>query len=360
MALTYNSLFLVTVVALISPILSVRVFRGLIPAVVIEILFGILVGPSGLHIVTSTKYVDFMANFGFSYLMFLSGLELDFGLIFEKTQTQRISPWVRAILFFLSTFAVSAGIAALLFALHWILHPFIVALVLSTTSTGILTPALKESAWIADVFGQELLAAGLVADMLTLMAITGYVAFHTSGNAFSILLVMVLLLMFVILYRLFRLFAHVRGLQTVENATSEMGLRWAFALILSFLAFSETLGTEVVVGAFLAGAIVSLLAERHSPLTQKLNSIGYGFLLPIFFVNVGLKFSVHSLAAETNFWLMLAVMLVGMYLNKTLPALVFMRRFPVQQRFAGGVLLSARLSLIIAASQIGSQIGVLT
>ena len=92
MAATYNSLFLVTIVALLSPWLSSRVFRGLVPAVVIEILMGILIGNSGFHIAQSTKYLNFMAEFGFSYLMFLSGLELDFDLIFERKKYQENCP----------------------------------------------------------------------------------------------------------------------------------------------------------------------------------------------------------------------------------------------------------------------------
>lgn len=359
MASTYNSLFLVTIVALLSPWLSSRLLRGLVPAIVIEILLGILIGPSGFHLAISTKYVNFMADFGFSYLMFLSGLELDFDLIFEKTQGTGKPAWVRGIAFFLTTTAISYGISLGLFAIGWVQHPFVVGLVLSTTSTAILLPALKEKGWLNDSFGQELMVFGLLADMITLLSLTTYVAFHASSNGFGVLLVMVLLMVFVLLYRVLRYVAK-RGFTTIENATSEMGIRGAFALILMFLALSETLGTEVIVGAFLAGAIVSLLSERHSLLTRKLNSIGYGFLLPIFFVNVGMKFSVQALHGRLAFWVMMGILFLGMFLNKVLPALYFLRRYPIQQRVAGGMLMSARLSLIIAASQIAAQIGALS
>ncbi len=359
LAATYNSLFLVTIVALLSPWLSSRIFRGLVPAVVIEILMGILIGNSGFHIAQSTKYVNFMAEFGFSYLMFLSGLELDFDLIFERKKATGKPPWILGVTFFLATSIISYFVALLLFYIGWIQHPFVVGLVLSTTSTGILLPALKEKGWISDPFGQQLMVFGLLADMITLLAITAYVAFHTSGNAFSILLVMVLLMFFVVIYRLLRYVAKTRGFSSIENATSEMGLRGSFALILMFLAFSETLGTQVIVGAFLAGAIISLLSKGQSTLTTKLNSIGYGFLLPIFFVNVGMKFSIQALDSRPVFWIMMIVLLLTMFLNKVLPSLYFLRRFPIKQRLAGGMLLSSRLSLIIAASQIAVQIGAL-
>lgn len=360
MEATYNSLFLVTIVALLSPWLSTRILRGLVPAIVIEILLGILIGPNGFHVAQSTKYVGFMANFGFSYLMFLSGLELDFDLIFQRTPGSGRPAWLRGLAFFVITTVISYAVAFVLLAVGWDQHPFVIGLVLSTTSTGILLPALKEKGWVSDPFGQQLMVFGLIADMITLLAITAYVALHTHGNGFSVLLVMVLLMIFVVLYRLLRFVANTRGFRTIENATSEMGLRGAFALILLFLALSETLGTEVIVGAFLAGAIISLLSERHSQLTAKLNSIGYGFLLPIFFVNVGMQFNVKSLDVNPVFWITMAVMLITMFLNKVLPAMYFLRTYPVRQRFAGGMLLSSRLSLIIAASQIAAQIGALS
>lgn len=360
MAATYNSLFLVTIVALLSPWLSSRIFRGLVPAVVIEILMGILIGNSGFHIAQSTKYVNFMGEFGFSYLMFLSGLEMDFDLIFERKKSTGKPLWVLGITFFVATSMISYLVALTLFSVGWVQHPFVVGLVLSTTSTGILMPALKEKGWISDPFGQQLMVFGLLADMITLLSITAYVAFHTTGNAFSILLVMVLLMFFVVIYRILRYVAKTRGFTSIENATSEMGLRGSFALILMFLAFSETLGTQVIVGAFLAGAIVSLLSKGQSILTNKLNSIGYGFLLPIFFVNVGMKFSIQALDSRPVFWIMMIVLLMTMFLNKLLPSFFFLRRFPIKQRMAGGVLLSSRLSLIIAASQIAVQIGALS
>lgn len=359
MEATYNSLFLVTIVALLSPWLSSKALRGLVPAVVIEILLGILIGPQVFHFASSTNYVDFMANFGFSYLMFLSGLELDFDLMFERN-TEGRPAWLSGLVFFFTTALLSYIVAFTLLLVGWVQHPFVVGLVLSTTSTGILMPALKERGWIHDPFGQQLMVFGLLADMITLLAITAYVTLHTTGNGFSILLIMVLLMFFVVIYRLLRYVAKTRPFSTIENATSEMGLRGAFALILMFLAFSQTLGTEVIVGAFLAGAIVSLLSERHSLITRKLNSIGYGFLLPIFFVNVGLKFNLKAFDTHAVFWITLLILFVTMYVNKLAPSLYFFRRHPIPQRLAGGMILSSRLSLVIAASQIATQIGALT
>ena len=360
LAHTYNSLFFVTVAALLSPWLSIRAFRGILPSVVLEIILGFLIGPHVLNLATSSSSISFLATFGFSYLMFLSGIEMDFDLLFRRPATGGRAPWSRGLLFVILTSAVSLVVVVILYRVHFIQHLWIMVLLLSTTSVGIVTPALKEAGWISFDFGQEILLYALMADVLTLVFFTAYVTFHTTGNAFSLLLVMVLLLVFVMLWRLLRLAQRLNLFSRVENATSEIGMRFAFTLILAFLALSETLGTEVVIGAFLAGAIISLLSDKHSILNSKLNSVGYGFLIPIFFVNVGLQFNFKSLTGTFTFVVAMVIFLVVMYLNKLIPAFFLMRRFPRRHQLAGGFLLSSRLSLTIAASQIGLQIGLIS
>ncbi len=357
---TYYSLLVVTLAALVSPFISVKLTKSLVPAIVIEILLGILVGPKVLHLASTTPYVGFLSNLGFSYLMFLSGLEIDFDLILQRADDHSHAPWVKGILFFATALLLSMLIAYILYSLGLITHPMFVTLVLSTTSLGIVTPALKEKGWLLVPFGQEILLYALLADIVTLLLVAAYTSLHTTGNASGILLIMVLLLVFVLVYRFLKAVRKLPAFSIVENATSEMGLRGAFALILVFLAMAEALGTEVVVGAFLAGAIVSLLSQKHSELMQKLNSIGYGFFLPIFFVNVGLTFTMPSLQGNAITWITLVVLFLAMYLNKIVSTMVWMRHTPAKKRLSAGFLLGSQLSLTIVASKIGQQIGVLT
>lgn len=360
MTQTYIPLLVVALIALVSPWVSIRLFRGFLPAIVIEIVLGFVIGPNGFHFVSTSQNVEFLANFAFSYLMFLSGLELDFDLLFER-KTQRSRPaWMSGLAFFLVTLGISAIISLMLWRIHLIQDVMVTTLMLSTTSVGIVTPALKEKGWLNVPFGQQTLVFALFADMLTLLLFSTYIAVHASGNAVSFLLVMVLIACFVFLYRGLKIVKRIPRLRVVQNATSELGIRASFALILVFLVLSSTLGVETIVGAFLAGAIVSLLDERHSILSHKLNSIGYGFLLPIFFVNVGMKFSFGRLSTGWSFVLVLLVSLLTMYANKLIPALIFYKKFPTRQRIAGGFLLSARLSLVIAAAQISVQSHALT
>lgn len=357
---TYHSLFFVAIAGLMSPWLSIRLFRGILPAVVIEIAIGYLIGPHTLHLASSNEEVDFMAAFGFSFLMFLSGIELDFALLFHKSPSGKTAPWIRGMLFFFVTLAFSLLLSLTLFAAGSIKDIFVTTLILSTTSVGIVTPALKEKGWLSNHFGQEVMVFALIADVFTLILFTGYITFYTTGDALSIIVVLLILLAFIFMYRFILAVRKLKSLGIVESATSEIGLRGSFALILAFLALSKTLGTEVVIGAFLAGAIISLLSQKHSTLINKLNSIGYGFLLPIFFVNVGMDFDVGTLEGSPGFWIAMCLCLAGMYLNKIIPALLFFSTYPFEQRAAAGMLLSSRLSLLIAASQIAAQTGILS
>ncbi|KPV42958.1 cation:proton antiporter [Alicyclobacillus ferrooxydans] len=359
MSPTYNSLFLVTVAAVLGPWISTHLFRSVIPSVIVEILIGFLIGPHILHLAQQTANINFLSQFGFAYLMFLSGMELDFDLLLERPAKGDSPSWLRGLIFFAITLAISLAVALWLHHVGLVKSVLMVTLLLSTTSLGLVTPALKERGWIGDKFGQEVLLYALIADVATLIVFTAYITFHSTGNAFSFLLVMVLLLFFVFVYRVLLAARHLPIFRVVENATSEIGIRASFALVLAFLAFSETLGTEVVIAAFLAGAIISLLAEKHSQLTTKLNSIGYGFFIPIFFVSVGMQFNLTAMTGTSAFLWMMLLLLATMYVNKLLPSLWFLRRFGFRQRLAGGFLLSSRLSLMIAASQIGEQAGLI-
>lgn len=141
---TYYSLLFVTVIAFLSPWASYRLTRGLVPAIVVEILLGIIVGPSGFHLTESTNYVTFLSDLAFSYLMFLSGLEIDFDLILQSGRNNERAPWLKGILFFITAMVASGVIAYLLYGLHLVHHPLFLTFILSTTSIGIVTPALKK------------------------------------------------------------------------------------------------------------------------------------------------------------------------------------------------------------------------
>ncbi len=152
-----------------------------------------------------------------------------------------------------------------------------------------------------------------------------------------------------------------RVLEELSSATSQIKVRAAFTMMLIFVALAEMLGTEIILGAFLAGAIVSLLKKpEDSELVHQLDAIGYGFFIPIFFIMVGVDFNLTSLISSPSALLLVPFLLISAAAVKLLPALVFKTSFSWKQTLAAGTILSSRLSLIIAASAIGLRIGVIS
>jgi CPA2 family monovalent cation:H+ antiporter-2 len=364
----FLSLLLITGLAAFVPLLASRFRRLHIPIVVGEILVGIIVGRSGLNLIEPSPALDFLATFGFTYLMFLSGLEVDFAAILNlKTgaSRQRLgNPLSLGLLVFAIT--VGGGLAVAL-GLAWaslIQNPLIMALILSTTSLGIVVPVLKERALTGTTYGQSLLVSALVADFATLLLISFAVAAISRGLTLDLLLVLLLLGAFATLARMGQLAARVPGLrravEELSHTTAQIQVRGAFALMVAFIVLAEGLGTEIILGAFLAGAIISLLAKREgSHLHIKMEAIGFGFFVPIFFVMVGVSFDLPALLSSSRALLLVPLLLGVAYVIKILAALPYRVNFSWRETLAAGALLSSRLSLIIAAAAIALDLEII-
>jgi CPA2 family monovalent cation:H+ antiporter-2 len=364
----FLSLLLITGLAAFVPLLASRFRRLHMPIVVGEILVGIIVGRSGLNLIEPSPALDFLATFGFTYLMFLSGLEVDFAAILNlKTgaSRQRLgNPLSLGLLVFAIT--VGGGLAVAL-GLAWaslIQNPLIMALILSTTSLGIVVPVLKERALTGTTYGQSLLVSALVADFATLLLISFAVAAISRGLTLDLLLVLLLLGAFATLARMGQLAARVPGLrravEELSHTTAQIQVRGAFALMVAFIVLAEGLGTEIILGAFLAGAIISLLAKREgSHLHIKMEAIGFGFFVPIFFVMVGVSFDLPALLSSSRALLLVPLLLGVAYVIKILAALPYRVNFSWRETLAAGALLSSRLSLIIAAAAIALDLEII-
>ncbi len=370
---SFIPLLIVVSIAFLVPLFLTRFSRLGIPVVVGEILAGIILGRSGLGIVEETQMLEILSILGFSLLMFLSGLEIDFSSILSGTGKIRKSwlnrmiqnPFVLGGILFLLTFGGALLTAALVHKLDLVSEPWIIALVLSTTSLGVVVPVLKERGYIGNPYGQSILAAAIIADFASILAISIYVLLRSNGLTLDILLILVLFAVFVAVHRLTALFQkHLpteRILEKLASPTSQIKLRGAIALALVFIALAESLGIENILGAFLAGVILSMASSSStSALREKLDGIGYGFFIPIFFVMVGIRFDLPALLGSKEAVIIVPFLLIAAYLIKLVPALLLSRLYSWRETFAAGFLLSSRLSLIIAAAAIGFQLGVIS
>ncbi len=357
----FYSLLIIILAAFIVPFITSHIRFVRLPVVIGEIIAGLILGVSGFNLIETGPLLEFLSAFGFTYLMFLSGLEIDFqtlALALRSKKSAGANPVLLAFGTFGLTLIFSFLISMGLTELGYIRSPWLVTLVLSTTSLGIVVPVLKEKGIINTSFGQTILLSALIADFLTMLLITVVVLMLTSGQMKDILLVLFLFLAFFVFYKLVNILNRLPIIKKLADATSQIRIRGSFALILIFVVFSEYLGSEAILGAFLAGAIVSLVSEkREESFVLKLEAIGYGFFIPIFFIMVGATFNIAEAAKSGDFLILLPLLIIALYLVKIIPGALFRLAFSTKEALSAGFLLSSRLSLIIAAAAVGLKIG---
>jgi Kef-type K+ transport system membrane component KefB len=363
-AFPFLPLLLILLLAFLIPVLVSRV-RWL-PVIVAEILAGALIGRSGLDLVRPDMTLDFLAEVGLAILMFLSGLEVDFSLLSRAEEGKR--PRGRSLGLALATFLIT--LACALAAAAWLAGRGLsrdigmAALILSTTSLGVVVPVLKERGLSATPFGQTVLLSALAADFLTMFLITVFVTIRSKGLSLEILLTGALFVAALFVYRVGLARGRRRGpaaiLLEIVPTASQHKVQGAIALMVGFVILAEFIGTEMILGAFLAGAVLSLLGLQGDERTRHgLEAIGFGFFIPVFFIAVGTRFDLRALIGDPAA-LRTAVWLLGIAVAiKLLSALPLKLAFTWRETAAAGALLSARLSLIIAAAGIGLQLGIL-
>jgi len=366
---SFVPLLIVAVLAFFVPLILSRFKKLRVPIVVGEILAGIAIGDSGLKLVGEGPMLDVLALLGFAYLMFLSGLEVDFNAILPKsgfwqgsTKERLGNPLTLGILIFAATLFLGLLAGWGLSLLDASDDPWLMALILSTTSLGLVMPVLKERGLTTRPYGQSLLVAALIADFATMLLVSVYVVLRTEGLSLDVLLVLLLFGAFVTAYRVASLARrHLPGLkqmQRLSEATSQIDVRGAFAIGLAFIALAQGVGAEMILGAFLGGALITLLAGNGaSDLRHKLDLFGYAFFIPIFFIMVGVRFDLGAMLSSTRALLLVPLVLALAYGIKFAASVLLRVSFSWRETLAGGALLSSRLSLIIAVSAIGLELG---
>ncbi len=342
------SLLLICLGAALLPGVAARLR---LPAVVLEIAFGMLLGKSALDLGLSGDWLPFLAELGFLLLMFQAGMELDFGAMAEQSGGQIVFQFV----IFGATFGLALGAAA------WLGQGMFTALVLTTTSLGLVVPSLKETGISRTRLGQTILIAATLADFLTLMAITFFVLWHDHGLSWRFAAPLPLFVGFALLLKAGRLWvwwhpekaARILG----EHDSQEMGVRMSLALLFLLVALSELVHLEPVLGAFMGGALLAFMFRDRYQLETKLSGMAYGFFIPLFFINVGMGFDIRNILTLDQLSLTFVLLVLAVAV-KVVPSLLFtLTGIRLRDSLLAGVLLSSRLSLIVAAASIGLEGG---
>jgi Kef-type K+ transport system membrane component KefB len=356
---SFTDLLLVVAVAFAAPFL-LGLFPSLrLPSVVVEIVAGIVIGPSVLGLVEVDQVIEVIALVGLGFVLFLAGLEIEF----EKLRGQVLR--LTALGFVLS-FGIAVVVALGLSAGGLVETPLLVAIILCATSLGVIVPVLKDSGEISSPFGQLIVAAASIADFGAIILLTLF--FSGEGGVGSTLLLLGALLVLAIV-----VFATVRGaersmriksdLLRLQDTTAQIRIRAAIVMFVGFAAVAEKLGFEVILGTFIAGAIISLLDRdevmTHPDFRRKLEAIGFGFFIPVFFVTSGVRFDLEALVAEASNVAMVPVFLAALLLVRGVPALLYRRVLDGRRTAVAGILQATSLPFIVAASAIGMELGLI-
>jgi trk system potassium uptake protein len=283
-AINFQSILIISLLAFVTPLIINFIKRVNIPFVVGEIFVGIIVGKTFLNVVHEDIWILFLSNLGLAYLMFLSGLEIDFSQFSSKKDNKTVKQLVICIFMFIISLVISYFLSIFLVKLNIITNVYFSTFMLTATAPGLLLPVLKERNLLNSDYGQTLLIFSLICEFLCLISITILSTFVDSGLSYKNFLFTILLLVAFLIYMFIKRALPRLPLMAENFSGLHIEVRAAFALIIILVSVSQALDTEIVMGSFLAGVIFSLISVHNREyLKEKLDIIGYGFLTPIFF-----------------------------------------------------------------------------
>jgi len=328
-----------------------------IPAAVGEIIFGIAAGPYALGLIELTEFTSFLAEFGFAFLMFLVGLELDFTRIEREGMRGLAGALGVAALFFIVPLGMTLAVGL----------PVFMFLAFSAVSLGILMVTLNECTMTRSKAGQAMIYVGSIGEFATIIVLTAFGLYYRFG--FDIRLIeemgklgMIFIIAYaalVVLRTLIWWWPNAFSRVVAAKDPSEIGVRAGMATMLVFVAIASMMNVEAILGSFVAGALFSFVFREKGVLESKMASIGFGFFVPIFFIWVGAKF---NLAAVMNVDIL---PLLGLFLGITLISKIIAslpllaRGFNLTEVFGSALLFSTPLTLLVVIARIGEEVKVL-
>jgi Kef-type K+ transport system membrane component KefB len=351
---TIGTLVLIAIVAVISPLLAELTGRLAIPGVVFEIALGVVIGPAVLGLAHPGSIVDALEEMGLSYLMFLAGLELDLTRIRGRSLKLAGAGWMISLV-------LALLIAVGLTLIGTVLDAVVIGLALTTTALGTLLPILRDAGLTEGRFGARLMAIGSVGEFAPILAIAVLLDRRNPETTSLLLFVFVVV---AVAAALVAAQPHppkvIRFLHRHVHSSAQLPVRISVLLIITLVFLAFRLGLDVLLGAFAAGIVVKLFVQGEDSkiVRGKLEAIGFGFLVPIFFIVSGMQFDLHALFATPTSLLRVPLFLVLFLVVRGVPALLLYRRDLPRYQLVPLALFSATgLPLIVVITTIGVEEG---
>jgi Kef-type K+ transport system membrane component KefB len=301
--------------------------------------------------------IQVLSVLGLATLLFLAGLEIEFHRL-------KGLPLRLASIGFLVSLGLSAAVSYGLKAAGLIQTPLFIGIVLAATALGLIIPILKDAGLIATDFGQLVVAAASISDFSTVILLSLFFSREATSTATQLFLLAAFLLLagavVVMILRGGRSSSLSAVLLRLQDTTAQIRIRGAALLLVALVAVAERIGLEAILGAFIAGAILALVdreaTQTHPQFRTKLEAIGFGLLIPIFFVSSGLKFNLKALLQSTSGMLQVPIYVVALFVVRGLPAWIYREFVGRRRAVAAGLLQATSLSFIVAAVQIGTEL----
>ncbi|WP_290596134.1 MULTISPECIES: cation:proton antiporter [unclassified Archaeoglobus] len=337
----FATIALISAIAFVSPIIAERVK---IPAVVLEIVLGMVFGVSFLNIIQESEWLSFLSLFGLIFLMFLAGLEIEVENVLRSGNLKQIVAFFSLSLSLAVVFAVLMG-----FDLFY-------AIILTNVAVGVVVSVLREVGLEKENFGQINIVTALVSDFSTMFLLSIYFLTGLLQIAFALMIILV----FYVAYRFGKLaiwyFPDFIS-RWFSDEPSEIGVRGSLAIMILFVGLSSLLGVEAILGAFLAGVLLSITFRGGRKLYDKLYGMGFGFFIPIFFIKTGSELNIFQGIERLD---LVIILLLASMLVKIVPSLIFSPVFGVRKAISMGALQSTKLSLTVAGVAIAMTAGIIT
>jgi Kef-type K+ transport system membrane component KefB len=346
-------LVIVATAALAGLFVTILGPRVAIPVVVVELVLGILVGPEVAGIAKLDPATQFFGNLGLGMLFFFAGYEINFERI-------RGMPLKLAGVGWLVSLVLAYALAGLLAATAVVVSGLYTGSALATTAIGTLIPILRDAGELRTRFGTYLLAAGAAAEFGPILLVTLVLS---TGNPLHEALILVFFVALAVVTGIFAVRTAWRGWALIERtfeSSSQLGVRLAVVLVFALVALASELGLDLLLGGFVAGMITRLaLRGRELQIFEsKLTAVGYGFLIPFFFVTSGMAFDVDELFTDPVALLKLPLFVALFVVVRGVPALLLYRRvFELRDRVALGVFSATELPLVVAITTIALEAG---
>src|SRR5580698_6819589 len=345
------TLVLIGLAAVLAPIVAEWSRRFIaVPEVVIQIIFGILLGPYVLDLAHPNSLVTSLADFGLTYLMFLAGTELDLSVMRKGHLGRAAGSWGTSLV-------LALAVGVILRTTGLVLDHVVVALCLTTTALGTLLPILHDAGVLHTPIGPSMLSVGAVGEFGPIVAVAVLLTNRDPRLTF------VLLAAFVAIAVIAALLAtqlhpprFIALMRKHLHSTAQLPVRISVLLVILLVYLAEELSLDVLLGAFAAGVVVRLFirGEDSEEITSKLEAIGFGFLIPIFFIDSGINFDLHALIHVPKDLLLVPLFTVLFLVTRGLPTFLFFRRvLPVAQLKALTILSATGLPLIVVITTIG-------